>query len=88
MAPGGQTYDALVVDRSLRGLRVELDQAAILPSEITVLSRNAGAIHLAKVVWRTAPYAGLAITRTVDMRTASGPESAGLHKLWREHIAR
>ena len=40
------------------------------------------------MVWRTAPYAGLSILRTVDMRTASGADSAGLQKLWREHIAR
>ncbi len=51
-----------------------------------MLARPAGAVHMAKVVWRTAPYAGLSIVRTVDMRTASGPEPAGLHKLWREHI--
>ena len=85
---GGHAYDAVVVDRSLRGLRVRLDQAATLPTEVTVLSRGAGAAHMAKVVWRTAPYAGLSIARTVDMRTALGPEAAGLHKLWREHISR
>ena len=84
----GHAYDALVVDRSLRGLRVHLEQAATLPTEVTVLSRGAGAAHVAKVVWRTAPYAGLSIARTVDMRTASDPDSAGLRKLWREHIGR
>ena len=84
----GHVYDARVVDRSLSGLRVQLDEAATMPSELTVLSRSAGAVYMAKVVWRTVPYAGLSITRTVDMRTASGPETAPLHKLWREHIAR
>ena len=84
----GHAFDAVVVDRSLRGLRVQLEAAATLPSEVTVLSRSAGAAYVAKVVWRTAPYAGLSISSTVDMRTASGPESAGLLKLWREHIAR
>ena len=85
---GGHAYDAAVVDRSFRGLRIRLEQAAILPGEVTVLARGAGTVHLAKVVWRTPPYAGLSITRTVDMRTAAGPEAAGLHKLWRDHIAR
>ena len=88
VAPSGHAYDAVVVDRSLRGLRVQLDAAGTLPSEVTVLSRNSGAAYVAKVVWRTAPYAGLSISNTVDMRTASGPDSAGLRRLWREHITR
>ena len=88
MTSSGHTYDAAVVDRSFRGLRIRLDQAAVLPGDVTVLARSAGAVHVAKVVWRTPPYAGLSITRTVDMRTAAGPEAAALHKLWREHIAR
>ena len=83
----GHAYDAVVVDRSLRGLRIRYDDAAMLPSELMVLSRSAGAIHVAKVVWRTAPYAGLAVASTVDMRTASGPDSARLHMLWREEMA-
>ena len=85
---GGHVFDVLVVDRSLRGLRIQFAGAATLPGDVTVLSRSAGVAHVAKVVWRTAPYAGLSITRTVDMRTATGPETATLRKLWREHIAR
>ncbi len=82
-----RVFEAEVVDRSLRGLRVRLDQAALLPSDITVLSRASGAAHMAKVVWRSAPYAGLSIHKTVELRTASGPETAALRRLWREHIA-
>ncbi len=84
----GHAYDVALVDRSLSGMRIRLDPTAILPGELTVLARSAGAVHLARVVWRTPPYAGLSITRTVDMRTAAGPDTAALHKLWREHIAR
>ena len=84
----GQVFEATAVDRSLRGLRVRLSEAAILPSEVTVLSRNAGAVYLARIVWRTPPYAGLLISRTIDMRTASGPDTSELRRLWREHIAR
>ncbi len=83
---GGYAYDGVVLDRSLRGLRVQIDPAAKLASDLTVLSRGASAAHMAKVVWRTGSYAGLSITRTVDMRAAAGPEAASLHKLWREHI--
>ena len=84
----GHAYDVAVVDRSFRGMRILVDRAATLQGEVTVLARSAGAVHVAKVVWRTPPYAGLSITRTVDMRTAAGPDTAGLQKLWREHIAR
>ena len=84
----GQVFEAMAVDRSLRGLRVQLSEAAFLPSDITVLSRSAGAIYLARIVWRTPPYAGLSISRTIDMRTASGPETSEFRRLWREHIAR
>ncbi len=84
----GHAYDVVLVDRSLRGLRVQHDPATSLTGDVTVLSRRDGAAYVARVVWRSAPYAGLSISRTVDMRTVSGPESAGLHKLWREQIAR
>lgn len=88
VTPSGHVYDAQVVDRSFRGLRVQLDEASKMPAEVTVLSRASGVVHVAKVVWRSAPFAGLSITGTTDMRTAAGPESAALHKLWREHIGR
>ena len=88
VTPTGRAYDAVVVDRSLRGLRIEIDAATILPAEMSVLSQSAGAVHMAKIVWRTGSYVGVSILRTVDMRTASGPEAASLHKLWREHIGR
>jgi hypothetical protein len=84
----GAVFDAVVVDRSLRGMRIEFGGVSALPSEVTVLSPATGSAYLARVVWRTAPYAGLMVTRTVDMRTATGSDTANLRKLWREHIAR
>ena len=88
VTPSGQTLDAVAVDRSLRGLRVELAQAANLPSELTVLSRAQACVYRARVVWRSTPYAGLSIFETVDMRTASDPSLAEVRRLWREHISR
>ena len=52
-----------------------------------MLSRAKGSAMRAQVVWRTAPYAGLSISATIDMRTAQGPDTAELRRLWREHIA-
>ena len=86
VASSGQVFDATVVDRSLRGLRIETMQAASLPPELTVLSRAMACVYKARVVWRTAPYAGLSISQGVDMRTASGSELDKVRKLWREHI--
>jgi hypothetical protein len=84
----GAVFDATVVDRSLRGMRIECAEGASLPSDVTILSLSAGAAYVARVVWRTPPYAGLSILRTVDMRTATGSESERFHKLWREHLRR
>ncbi len=88
VAATGQVFDAMMVDRSLRGLRIETAKAASLPPELTVLSRAMACVYRAQVVWRTAPYAGLSISQSVDMRTASGPELSDVRKLWREHIGR
>lgn len=88
VAGSGAVFDVTVVDRSLRGMRIEFAGAASLPTEVTVLSPATGSVHMARVVWRTAPYAGLLVSRTVDMRTATGPDTANLRRLWREHIAR
>lgn len=86
VSAGGHAFDAVVVDRSLRGLRVRLEAAASLPSDVHVLSRTSGSVHIAKVVWRTPPHAGLSISRTVEMRTATGSDTADLRRMWREHI--
>jgi hypothetical protein len=88
VAGAGAVFDAVVVDRSLRGLRIQYSGAGSLPAEVTLLYPAAGAAYVARVVWRTPPYAGLSITRTVDMRTASGAEGERLRRLWWEHIAR
>ena len=88
VAPSGQVFQATVVDRSLRGLRVQLGDASTLPTELTVLSRDSGAVHVARTVWRTPPYAGLSISRTIDMRSATGADTGEFRRLWREHIGR
>ena len=88
VASSGQVFDAVAVDRSLRGMRVSSPRVASFSTELTVLVPSAGVAHLARLVWRTAPYAGLLLARSVDMRAASGPGEAELRRLWREHVAR
>ena len=84
----GQVFAVTAVDRSLRGLRLRSADVAALPVELTVLVPSAGVAHLARLVWRSAPFAGLLLLRTVDMRTASGSGEEPLRRLWREHAAR
>ena len=88
MTSSGQVFEAAAVDRSLRGMRLRLAAVASLPTELTILVPTAGVAHPARLVWRTAPFAGFLLLRTVDMRTAGGPGEADLRRLWREHIAR
>ena len=83
---GGHVFDAVAVDRSLRGMRVSSPHVASFSSELTLLVPSAGVAHLAHLVWRTAPYAGLLLLRTVEMRAASSSSEAELRRLWREHV--
>ncbi len=84
----GHVFDANVVDRSLRGLRIRLSDAATIPTEVHVLSRAQQVVYAARVVWRTPPYAGLSISAATDMRALPNSGSARVHKLWRQHIGR
>jgi hypothetical protein len=84
---GGHVLPAVVVDRSLRGMRLRIDDVSALSGELTVLHPTRGLAQFARIAWRTAPYAGLSITRSVEMRTATGADTVQLRKLWREHIA-
>ena len=86
VTPSGQVFNVTVADRSLRGLRIYFADAGSLPTEVTILLPTLGMVYLARVVWRTAPYAGLLVTKSVDMRRATGPDVAELRLLWREHV--
>ena len=81
----GHALDAELVDRSLKGMRVRLEAAGSLPPEVSVLSLANAAIYQAKVVWRSPPYAGLTVSRTIDMRTRDAARDVEAQRLWREH---
>jgi hypothetical protein len=87
LGKGGQAVDATIVDRSISGMRLRLDGAYTV-TEVTVLSPATGRAYEAKVVWKSPPHMGLSIVRTIDMRTASGPDTAVLRKVWSEGLAR
>ncbi len=83
-APRGPTFDVELVDRSMTGLRVRLDRDASFSGDVVLLSASSGQAYEARVVWKTSPHVGLQLRRTVDVRSATGAESAALRKLWRE----
>jgi hypothetical protein len=81
----GHALDAELVDRSLKGMRVRLGDAGALSPEVSVLSVANAAVYEARVVWRSPPYAGLVLTRTVDMRAPATARDAKVQRMWREH---
>lgn len=86
-APRGPALDVELVDRSMTGLRVRLEHAVSLSGDVVLLSASTGQAYEARVVWKTSPYMGLQLRRTVDVRSATGAESAALRKLWRESFS-
>ena len=73
-----------------RPARADWTEASVpCRAEVTVLSRATGCGRTGRrVVWRSAPYAGLSISATIDMRTVFRPRGRpNCARLWREHIA-
>jgi hypothetical protein len=62
----GDVMDALIVDRSLKGLRLRLPQGAAVGANMTMtaLDLNRLMIH------------------SVNVRTGEGPEAAAMRRLW------
>jgi hypothetical protein len=87
VAPRGPAFEVELVDRSMTGLRVRLDRDANVSGDVVLLSASTGQAYEARVVWKTSPHVGLQLRRTVDVRSATGAESAALRKLWRESFS-
>jgi hypothetical protein len=80
----GPALDVELIDRSMTGLRVRLNTDMPLSGDVVLLSSVTGQIYEARVVWRSHPHVGLQVRRTVDMRSANGPDAPALRKLWHE----
>jgi PilZ domain len=77
-------FDVEIVDRSMTGLRIKLQQEGAVTGEVILLAASTGHAYEARVVWKSYPHVGLQVRRSIDMRSAGGPETATLRRLWRE----
>jgi hypothetical protein len=80
----GAVLDVLIVDRSVKGLRLRLPPGASVASNavLTVLDLNRTTIHQVKVVWKAYPDVGLSVQSGFNVRTGQGPEAAAMRRLW------
>jgi hypothetical protein len=82
----GGNIDALIVDRSLKGLRLRLPQSplAALPLTLTALDLNRAVIHQVKMIWKAYPDIGVQVQSSFNVRTGEGREAAAMRRLWLE----
>ncbi len=83
----GRVVDAVIVDRSLKGMRVRLAAATPLPRRMTVLELQALTAHEADLVWTRQGEAGLSLRCSLGLRTAAGREGEALRRLWRQAMS-
>jgi len=79
-----RVVDVLIVDRSMKGLRLRLPQSAsVAPNlTVTVLDLNRAVIHQVKVIWKAYSDIGVQVQSSFDVRTGEGPQAAAMRRLW------
>jgi hypothetical protein len=77
-------WDALIVDRSLKGMRLRLprDTPAAVNVTVTALDLNRAMIHQVKVIWKAYPDIGVQVQSSFNVRTGEGPQAAAMRRLW------
>ena len=80
--------DAVIVDRSFKGMRLRLPPGLTVPSDFILLEPATGQVHEVLAVWKAYPDVGLSIRRSYPIRTAAGPSGAQLQKIWRDATTR
>jgi hypothetical protein len=77
-------WDALIVDRSLKGMRLRLpqDTPAAVNLTVTALDLNRAMIHQVKVIWKAYPDIGVQVQSSFNVRTGDGPQAAAMRRLW------
>jgi hypothetical protein len=76
--------EALIVDRSLKGMRLRLPHDALVAysSTLTTLDLSRGMILQVKVIWKAYPDIGVQVQSSFNIRTGEGPEAAKMRRLW------
>jgi len=79
-----RVVDALIVDRSMTGMRLRLPQgASVAPNlTVTVLDLNRAMIHQVKVIWKAYSDIGVQVQSSFNVRTGEGPQAAVMRRLW------
>jgi hypothetical protein len=78
----GVIVDAVIVDRSLKGLRLRLPPGTSVATTLTALDLSRTTIHKVRVIWKADPDIGVQIQSSFDVRTGEGPEAAAMRRLW------
>jgi hypothetical protein len=76
--------DALIVDRSVKGMRLRLPHGASVASNLTLtaLDLNRAMIHQVKVMWKAYPDVGVRVQSSFNVRIGEGPQAAAMRRLW------
>jgi hypothetical protein len=78
----GLVVDAIIVDRSLKGLRLRLPPGTPVGSTLTAFDLNRVMIHQVKVIWKAYGDIGVQVKSSFDVRSGEGPEAAAMRRLW------
>jgi hypothetical protein len=80
----GDVLDVLIVDRSIKGMRLRLPKGATAALNVTVtaLDLSRATIHQVKVIWKAYPDIGVQVQSSFDVRTGEGPQAAAMRRLW------
>jgi hypothetical protein len=79
-----RVVDVLIVDRSMKGMRLRLPDGAFASLNVTVtaLDLNRATIHQMKVIWKAYPDIGVQVQSSFNVRTGEGPQAAAMRRLW------
>ena len=79
---------ALIVDRSLKGMRLRVPHGLQVALTLTALDLNRFMIHQVKVIWKAYPDIGVQVQSSFDVRAGQGPEAGAMRRLWFDATSR
>ncbi len=80
--------EALIVDRSLKGMRLRVPHSLHVGSTLTALDLNRFLIHQVKVIWKAGPDIGVELQSSFDVRSGQDADATTMRRLWFEATAR
>jgi hypothetical protein len=79
-----KVIDALIVDRSVKGMRLRLPHGVTVAYNLTLtaLDLNRATIHRVRVMWKAYPDVGVQVQSSFNVRIGEGPDAAAMRRLW------